>query len=114
LATGEEPAKHLGVNVEATKLIVVALAALATAAAVAVSGVIAFVGLMAPHITRRLVGPDHRVLLPASALLGASFLILADTASRTVFGATEIPVGLITALLGGPFFFMVLRRQMRD
>jgi iron complex transport system permease protein len=114
MATGEEPAMHLGVNVEATKLIVVALAALATAASVAVSGVIAFVGLMAPHITRRLVGPDHRVLLPASALLGASFLLLADTASRTAFGATEVPVGLITALLGGPFFFVVLRRQMRD
>jgi iron complex transport system permease protein len=113
MATGEEPALHLGVNVEATKIAVVALAALATAASVAVSGVIAFVGLMVPHMARRIVGPDHRVLLPVSGLFGAAFLILADTASRTAFGATEVPVGLITSLLGGPFFFVLLRNQMK-
>ncbi len=113
ISTGEEPALHLGVNVERTKLIIVALAALATAASVAVSGVIGFVGLMVPHMTRRLTGPDHRVLLPASALFGAAFLILADTAARTAFGATEAPVGLLTALLGAPFFFLILRKQTR-
>ncbi|MBW3623396.1 MAG: iron ABC transporter permease [Armatimonadetes bacterium] len=113
MATGEEPALHLGVNVEATKSAVVALAALATAASVAVSGVIAFVGLMVPHMARRIVGPDHRILLPVSALFGAAFLLLADTASRTAFGATEVPVGLITALMGGPFFFVILRRQIK-
>ena len=113
MATGEEPALHLGVDVEVTKTAVVALAALTTAASVAVSGVIAFVGLMVPHLARRVVGADHRVLIPVASLFGASFLILADTASRTAFGATEVPVGLLTALMGGPFFFVLLRGQMR-
>jgi iron complex transport system permease protein len=114
MATGEESALYLGANVEAVKLSVVMLAALATAASVAVSGVIAFVGLMVPHMTRRIAGADHRILIPASALFGAAFLIAADVAARTAFGATEMPVGLLTALMGGPFFFLVLRRQITD
>ena len=111
ISLGEEPAHHLGVKVESVKHLIIALAALATASAVAVSGVIGFVGLIVPHMARSLVGPDHRVLIPSAALLGASFLILADTAARTVFGAAELPVGVLTALMGGPFFCYLLRTR---
>jgi len=111
ISLGEEPAHHLGVRVETVKGIIIALAALATASAVAVSGVIGFVGLVIPHIARSLVGPDHRVLLPSCGLLGAAFMMLADTAARTLLGATELPVGVITALLGAPFFCYVLRTR---
>ena len=120
LALGEEPARQLGVDVEALKKIVIALTSLITAAAVSLSGIIAFVGLMVPHIVRRLVGADHRVLLPASALFGAAFLMLADGCARTalpwltgVFSAhrvlhDEIPIGVVTSLLGAPFFCYLL------
>lgn len=111
ISLGEEPAHHLGVRVETLKGIIIALAALATASAVAVSGVIGFVGLVIPHITRSIVGPDHRVLLPSCALLGAAFLMLADTAARTLLGAAELPVGVLTALLGAPFFCYILRTR---
>jgi iron complex transport system permease protein len=111
ISLGEEPAHHLGVKVESVKHLIIALAALATASAVAVSGVIGFVGLIVPHMARSLVGPDHRVLIPSAALLGASFLILADTAARTLFGAAELPVGVLTALMGGPFFCYLLRTR---
>lgn len=110
LAVGEESAAQLGVPVERTKITVIAAASLVTAAAVAVSGLIGFLGLMVPHVVRSLFGPDHRVLLPAAALAGAAFLIGADTAARTLLHPTEVPVGVITALLGGPFFFVILRR----
>lgn len=110
LSIGEESAAALGVDVERTKVAVVVFASLLTAAAVSVSGLIGFVGLMIPHLTRQLWGADHRVLLPACALGGAAFLVLADTAARLV-GPTEIPVGVLTALFGGPFFFVILRRR---
>jgi iron complex transport system permease protein len=126
LALGEEPAKQCGVEVERLKRIIIALAALITAAAVSVSGIIAFVGLMVPHIVRRLVGPDHRVLLPASALFGAAFLMLADGVARGLLPLLgralpghhippgEIYVGVVTSLLGAPFFcYLLLTRSGR-
>jgi iron complex transport system permease protein len=111
LALGEEQARQLGVETEKLKAGVIMCAALVTAAAVSVSGIIGFVGLVMPHIARKLVGPDHRVLLPAAGLLGASFLVWADTLAR---GISEMfPVGVLTALLGAPFFFYLLKTRPR-
>ena len=107
----EEEAKHLGVNVERTKIILIALASLTTAAAVSVSGLIGFVGLIAPHAVRLLWGHDHRTLLPMSLVIGAGVLILADLAARTVASPSELPVGVVTAFLGAPFFLYLLRRR---
>jgi iron complex transport system permease protein len=87
------------------------LGSLVTAAAVCFSGIIGFVGLVIPHIARKIVGPDHRVLLPAAGLIGASFLVLADALARVVLGAGELPVGVITAILGAPFFCYLLRAR---
>jgi iron complex transport system permease protein len=109
-ALGEESARHLGIETESLKRRLIALTALLTAAAVSVSGTIGFIGLMVPHMTRRMVGPDHRILLPCSAMLGALMMIAADTVARTVMAPGEIPVGIITALLGAPFFLYLLRR----
>jgi iron complex transport system permease protein len=108
LLLGEGPAAHLGVDVEREKLILTGLATLATSAAVAISGTIGFVGLVVPHVLRLAVGPDHRLLLPASALFGASLLALADLGARLAGG---IPVGIVTALIGAPFFLWLLRRS---
>ena len=107
---GDERAGHLGLSVERFKLVTLAAAALLTAAAVAVSGLIGFVGLMVPHMVRLVLGPDHRRLLPASLLAGAIVLVLADLAARTVLAPVEIPVGIVTAVLGGPFFVVLLVR----
>jgi iron complex transport system permease protein len=109
LLLGEEDAHSLGVDVERTKRVLLAVAAIVTAAAVAVSGVIGFVGLIVPHVMRLLVGPDHRILLPTSALAGASFLVVTDTIARS--GPAEIPVGIVTAALGAPFFLYLLRTR---
>jgi len=109
LLLGEEDAHTLGIEVERTKLVLLAASALITATAVAVSGVIGFVGLIVPHAMRLLVGPDHRVLLPTSALAGAAFLVAADTVARA--GPAELPVGIVTAALGAPFFLYLLRRR---
>jgi iron complex transport system permease protein len=109
LLLGEEDATHLGVEVKRTKRLLLALASLVTAAAVAVAGVIGFVGLIVPHVMRLIVGPDHRVLLPTSALAGASFLVATDTLARS--GPAEVPVGIVTAALGAPFFLFLLRRR---
>ncbi|MDD2421194.1 MAG: iron chelate uptake ABC transporter family permease subunit [Heliobacteriaceae bacterium] len=108
---GEEAAQHLGIDVERLKLVMLGAATLVAAAAVAVSGVIGFVGLIIPHTVRMLVGPDHRVLLPAAALVGGIFLALADALARVVAAPEEIPVGVITAICGGPFFIYLLRRK---
>lgn len=108
---GEESAQHLGIEVETVKKILILSASLITAVAVAVSGIIGFVGLIIPHIMRLLVGSDHRILIPSSALVGGIFLVWADTISRTVISPTEIPVGIITALFGAPFFVYLLRRK---
>jgi iron complex transport system permease protein len=110
LSLDEEQVRHLGIDVERTKLLLLGAASLATAAAVSVSGTIGFVGLIVPHAIRLVWGPDNRQLLPMSILLGAAFLILADLLARTVDQPSEIPVGIITAFCGVPFFLYLLRR----
>ena len=114
LLLGEAEAAHLGVSVEALKRRLLLLVALAAAIAVALAGIIGFVGLIVPHLLRRVLGPGHRLLLPASALFGAALLTLADTAARTVFAPLEVPVGVLTALLGVPLFLLLLRRQVQQ
>jgi iron complex transport system permease protein len=114
LAFGEEVAGHLGVDAEKTVWVAVAGASLITAAAVAFTGLVGFVGLIVPHLVRTLAGPDHRLLLPASALGGAAFLVLADTVARTVVAPGEMPVGVVTALVGGPFFLFLFLRYLRE
>jgi iron complex transport system permease protein len=111
LAIGEETAAYLGVSVERVKYLAYATASLLTAAAVAVAGVIGFVGLVVPHVVRFLWGSDYRFLIPASALLGAAFLVLADAVARTLAAPTELPMGAVTALVGVPFFLWLLRRR---
>jgi len=111
-ATGEEGALQLGVDVEAARRGVFVAASLLVGAAVSVSGMIGFVGLIVPHLLRLALGPDQRLLLPASFLGGAVFLVWADTAARTLLGPAEIPVGVVTAFLGGPFFLYLLRRSL--
>ncbi len=111
IALGEDTAQHLGVNTERTKKILLTLGSMMTAAAVSISGLIGFVGLMIPHITRLIIGPDHRILLPASVIVGAIFLVLCDALARIATGAAELPVGVITAMAGGPFFIFLLRRR---
>jgi len=109
----EEQAQQLGINVERLKLILLAAATLITAAAVSFVGIIGFVGIIIPHAVRLIWGADHRFLLPLSVLTGAFFLILADLIARTVLSPTEIPVGVITAICGAPFFLYLLRRKKR-
>lgn len=113
LLLGEATAQNTGVEVEKVKGIILAVSALVTAFAVSVSGIIGFVGLIIPHIVRMIVGPDHRTLIPASGILGGIFLIIADTLARTIIAPTEVPVGIITALAGGPFFIYLLRKSKR-
>jgi iron complex transport system permease protein len=110
LLQGEEQARYLGVEVERVKRQLLVISALLTAAAVAVSGIIGFVGLVVPHVMRLLVGPDHRALFPASLLGGAILLVGADTAARVLIAPAELPIGVLTALLGGPFFLYLLGR----
>jgi iron complex transport system permease protein len=113
LSLGEEPARALGVPVERVRLLLFLLTSLVTGVAVSVSGPIAFVGLIVPHALRFLIGADHRLLLPGSFLGGAGFLIVGDTAARSVLASQEIPVGVVMALVGGPFFIALLRRSLR-
>jgi iron complex transport system permease protein len=108
LALGEDSARALGVDTERSKRFIFVLAALVTGAVVSVSGMIGFIGMVVPHAVRLVVGADHRVLLPASALVGGTFLVGADTVARTLLSPAEIPVGIITALTGGPFFIYLL------
>jgi iron complex transport system permease protein len=111
ILSGEENAIQLGVDVERLRLISYLSASLITAASVSVCGLIGFVGLIIPHSVRLLFGPDHRLLIPSSALVGASFLIASDTFARTLFAPIELPVGVITAAFGGPFFVYLLRTR---
>jgi iron complex transport system permease protein len=111
LLAGEEAAAALGLNVHRFRSALFALVALMIGAIVAVSGSIGFVGLMLPHVVRLLVGADHRRALPATALLGAAFLMAADLAARTVIAPEEIPIGILTALTGGPFFLWLMRQR---
>ncbi|MGW8434290.1 FecCD family ABC transporter permease [Nocardiopsis sp. NPDC055879] len=110
LSLGEGPARHLGVDVERMRLVIITAMALLTSAAVAFAGIVAFVGLVVPHIIRMVTGPGHRVLLPASALGGGLLLLAADLLARTAAAPAEIPLGVVTAALGGPFFFYLLHR----
>ncbi|KPQ16978.1 MAG: iron complex transport system permease protein [Rhodobacteraceae bacterium HLUCCO18] len=111
LALGEGPAAHLGVPVQKMKNAAILTVAAATGAAVAVSGGIGFIGIVVPHLLRLMIGPDHRWLLPNAALLGASLLILADMIARSVVAPAELPIGIVTATLGGPFFLWILMRN---
>lgn len=110
---GEAEARHLGTATESVKRMIVAFAALAVGASVAVAGMIGFVGLIVPHLIRLLVGPDHRYVMPGSALLGSSLLLGADLLARTIVAPAELPIGIVTAILGGPFFLWLLLRERR-
>lgn len=110
---GEAEAAHTGVTAQSLKGWIILLSALAVGALVAFCGMVGFIGLVAPHCIRLIYGPDHRVLLPASALLGAVLVIIADTVARTAFAPAEMPLGILTALLGAPFFLVLLMRQSR-
>ena len=112
-ALGEESAAHLGLHVERRKLVIIMVGSLLTAAAVSISGLIGFVGLVIPHVMRLLLGPRHRLLLPVSALGGAIFLTLADLLARVVIAPAVLPVGVFTALVGAPFFLFLLRSSKR-
>ncbi len=109
-ALGEREAHYLGVRTEALKRHIACIALAATGSAVAFTGTIGFIGLVAPHMVRLAAGPGHRLLLPASALLGAILLTAADTIARTIVAPAELPIGILTALLGVPFFILLLRR----
>ncbi|MDF2366693.1 MAG: iron ABC transporter permease [Sneathiella sp.] len=111
LLLGESEARYLGVDVERLKRRIVVCTALSVGAAIAVSGIIGFVGLVVPHLIRLTLGPDHRLLIPASALLGAILLLLADTIARTIVAPAEMPVGILTSMIGGPFFLWLLVKQ---
>lgn len=109
LSMGDEEAQSLGLNPNRLRLIIIFACTLVTSASVSISGIIGWVGLVVPHITRMIVGPDHKILLPASLSIGASFLLLIDTISRTVL-TIEIPLGILTALIGVPIFLYLLRK----
>jgi iron complex transport system permease protein len=113
LALGERNARHLGIDVERLRIISVVLVALLTGVAVAFVGIIAFVGLVVPHVVRMLLGPGHRSLIPVSAIGGAVLLMFADLLARNLVPGAELPIGLLTSLVGGPFFFFLLWRQRR-
>lgn len=113
LSLGERNARHLGVDVEVLRIVVIVLVALLTAAAVAFAGIIAFVGLVVPHIIRMVLGPAHRGLLWASAVGGAALMLWADLLTRTLVTGADLPIGMLTALVGGPFFFALLYQQRR-
>lgn len=108
---GDSTAHHLGIDLERLKIALLVLASLTIAGAVAMCGIIGFVGLIIPHIVRMLVGPDHRILLPMSFLIGGIFMVITDTFARTFFAPMEIPIGVITAMFGGPFFIYLLKRK---
>ena len=111
LLLGESEAKHLGIPVQQVKIRLIVIVAAGVGTAVALAGSIAFVGLVVPHIMRLLLGPNHKTLLPASAIAGAILLLIADTFARTIISPTELPVGLVTALIGAPFFISLLRHR---
>ena len=112
LQLGDEMARGLGVNVEVTRIVMTAIAALLAASAVSVVGLLGFVGLVVPHAARLLIGSDYRFLLPAAALLGVAIVTLSDTFARVIFAPIELPVGIIMAFLGAPFFLFLLRREI--
>jgi iron complex transport system permease protein len=113
LALGERNARHLGLDVERLRLISIVIVALLTGVAVAFVGIISFVGLVVPHIVRMLLGPQHRGLIVFSAFGGAVLMLAADLLARTVVPGAELPIGMLTSLVGGPFFFFLLWRQRK-
>ena len=113
LAVGEEEASSLGLPVERVRMVLVVAATLATAAAVSVSGLIGFVGIVVPHAVRRIVGTSYRAVLPLSLIAGAAFLVAADAVARNVIAPSELPIGVVTAFVGAPFFAVVLRRTRK-
>jgi iron complex transport system permease protein len=113
LSLGERNARHLGVDVEQLRILAIVLVALLTGVAVAFAGIIAFVGLVVPHIIRMALGPAHRGLLIASAVGGGALLAIADLLTRTLVAGADLPIGMLTALVGGPFFFGLLYQQRR-
>lgn len=114
LTLGDDEARSMGIRIGLTRVTLLGAAALVTGSAVAVSGIIAFVGLVTPHVLRLVLGPDHRVLVPVSALGGAAFVILADTVARVVIQPAELPVSIITAFVGAPFFIFLLIKNKRQ
>lgn len=114
MSFGEERAQHIGVNVQRRKMLVLIAGSILTGAAVAVSGTIGFVGLVIPHLTRLLWGPDHRHLLPISIFTGSGFLILADLVARTIISPTELPIGVITSMIGAPVFAIILMNRRKE
>ena len=114
LALGDEYAHQLGIRVETTRMLIILVGSLLTAIAVSLGGLISFAGLIVPHVVRLVLGPDHVRLLPVTALAGAIFLVVTDTIARTLFAPTELPVGILMALLGGPFFLYLLRKSKRE
>ncbi|WP_299571215.1 iron ABC transporter permease [uncultured Shewanella sp.] len=111
LLLGESEARHLGLDVDKLKLKLIVLCAIGVGIAVAATGIIGFIGLVVPHLVRMMIGPDHRLLLPLSAMLGAAILVVADIGARSFVAPSELPVGLVTALLGAPFFIILLLKQ---
>lgn len=114
LSLGEEYATHLGIHVQQTRIAIIVIGSMLTAAAVALGGLISFVGLVVPHMMRMVLGPDHTRLLPATALAGAVFLLLADTVARTIIAPAELSVGILTAFIGAPFFLYLLRKTKQE
>jgi iron complex transport system permease protein len=114
LVLGDEYARQLGVRIESARISIILIGSLMTAVAVSLGGIIMFAGLIVPHVARLLLGPDHVRLLPVTGLAGAIFLILADTLARTIFAPSEIPVGILIAFVGGPFFLYLLRKMKRS
>jgi iron complex transport system permease protein len=114
LALGDEYAHQLGIRVETTRILIILVGSLLTAIAVSLGGLISFAGLIVPHVARLLLGPDHVRLLPVTALAGAIFLIVTDTLARSLFAPVELPVGILMAFLGGPFFLYLLRKNKRE
>ncbi|MEO9325893.1 iron ABC transporter permease [Nocardioides sp. C4-1] len=114
LALGERQARHLGVDVERLRIVLIVVTALLTAAAVSFCGIVAFVGLVVPHVVRMVTGPGHRVVLPASMMAGALVLVVADTTARSFVRGADLPIGMLTSLVGGPFFFWLIRRTRRS
>ena len=113
ISIGEEEAVHLGIKIEAVKALVFILTSLMTACLVCICGMIGFVGLIIPHTVRLIVGPNHKVLIPASCLGGAAFMVICDTIARTSFRPTEIPIGVITSIVGAPIFIILLKRNQK-
>ena len=111
LQLGDESAKNLGFNVSRTRLVISAVAVFLAAISTAVVGIISFIGLIVPHIARLLMGSDHKYTIPFSMVLGAIVLLIADTLARTIGGSIEIPIGVITSIVGGPFFLYLLRKR---